>query len=322
MVDVTVQNLAGMGNRRTAWHVFLALATVATVLPFIVAPLAAEVMPDGTTGYLLFVVLSFLGGNFHVATTGWFFADPEMRGHFRRNKDRYVRLPVLLVAFTTLCGFIPTLFPYILAGYYAWQLWHYQKQNIGLLSFISAGTSKVPLSAWERRTLMLAWLPAGITPLKLLLSEQLFHQVQTWGLMAYGPVAIAFCIALFKTPDLRANVLRIAFFLSGVAFFTPLYIFTNTVAAVSSFAIAHGLQYLVFMGTLNINRQSLFRMAALTALAVVGALVLDQTQVGMLSGLFIGLVAVHYVYDADIWRLREPFQRAYMRKRFAFVFDR
>jgi len=38
-----------------------------------------------------------------------------------------------------------------------------QKQNIGLLSFIAAGTNKVPLSAWERRTLMVAWLPAGIT---------------------------------------------------------------------------------------------------------------------------------------------------------------
>jgi hypothetical protein len=322
MVDVTLQNLASTDSRRTAWHVFLALVTGATVLPFIVAPLAGEVMPEGTAGYLLFLVLSFLGGNFHVATTGWFFADPEMRRHFWRNKDRYVRVPVLLVAFTTLCGLIPTLFPYILAGYYSWQLWHYQKQNIGLLSFIAAGTKKVPLSAWERRTLMLAWLPAGITPLKLLLPDQIFQEVQTWGLMAYGPVAIAFCVALFTTPDLRTNVLRIAFFLSGAAFFTPLYIFSNTVAAVSSFAIAHGLQYLVFMGTLNINRQSVFRMVSLTALAVIGTLILNETQVGMLGGLFIGLVAVHYIYDADIWRLREPFQRAYMRKRFAFVFDR
>ena len=322
MVDVTVQNLASTDSRRMAWHTFLALVTAATVLPFIVAPLASEVMPEGTTGYLLFVVLSFLGGNFHVATTGWFFADPEMRGHFWRNRDRYIRLPVLLVAFTTLCGLIPALFPYILAGYYSWQLWHYQKQNMGLLSFIAAGTSKVPLSVWERRTLMAAWLPAGITPLKLLLPDPLYHQVLTLGLVAYGAVAIAFCIAVFKMPDLRANVLRIAFFSSGVAFFAPLYIFSNPIAAVSSFAIAHGLQYLVFMGTVNINRQSVFRMVVLTALAVIGTLVLDATQVGMLSGLFIGLVAVHYVYDADIWRLREPFQRAYMRKRFAFVFDR
>lgn len=39
-------------------------------------------------------------------------------------------------------------------------------------------------------------------------------------------------------------------------------------------------------------------------------------------GAFLGAVMAHFVLDADIWRLREPFQRAYMRARFHFVFDR
>jgi hypothetical protein len=30
----------------------------------------------------------------------------------------------------------------------------------------------------------------------------------------------------------------------------------------------------------------------------------------------------HFVLDAGLWRLREPFQRRYMRDRFSFVFDR
>jgi len=30
----------------------------------------------------------------------------------------------------------------------------------------------------------------------------------------------------------------------------------------------------------------------------------------------------HFVLDAGLWRLRQPFQRRYMRERFHFVFDR
>jgi hypothetical protein len=37
---------------------------------------------------------------------------------------------------------------------------------------------------------------------------------------------------------------------------------------------------------------------------------------------FIGVTMSHFVPDAGIWRLREPFQRRYMRKRFFFIFDR
>src|SRR3569833_3717709 len=101
MADITVQGLADTGDRRTTWQVFLALAAGATLLPFVAAPLTASVLPDDTAGYLWFVVLSFLAGNFHVATTGWFFADREMRQHFGRNKVRYVVIPALVVVTTS-----------------------------------------------------------------------------------------------------------------------------------------------------------------------------------------------------------------------------
>jgi hypothetical protein len=256
-----------------------------------------------------------------VATTGWFFADREMRQHFGRNRVRYVVIPALVVVTTTVSSLNGALFPYVLAAYYSWQLWHYQKQNVGLLSFIAAGTNKVPVSVWERRALMLAWVPAGIVPpLKILLPVQLFHEVHPWGLLAYGPVVVAFCVAVARTSDLRTNLVRLTFLFSGAAFFVPIYVFSNPVAATASFGIAHGLQYFVFMGAVSIARRTMIGMAGLIGLAVAGGMALDHLQV--LGGLFIGLVSVHYLYDAHIWRLREPFQRAFMRKRFAFVFER
>ena len=43
---------------------------------------------------------------------------------------------------------------------------------------------------------------------------------------------------------------------------------------------------------------------------------------GALKGLFIGGVMAHFLVDAGIWRLRETFQRRYMRGKFYFVFER
>ena len=41
-----------------------------------------------------------------------------------------------------------------------------------------------------------------------------------------------------------------------------------------------------------------------------------------LYGVYVGVVMTHFVADAGIWRLREPFQRAYMKSKFHFVFEK
>jgi hypothetical protein len=38
-------------------------------------------------------------------------------------------------------------------------------------------------------------------------------------------------------------------------------------------------------------------------------------------GCYLGLVMAHFVVDAGIWRMREPFQRAYLGRSFGFLFD-
>ncbi len=37
---------------------------------------------------------------------------------------------------------------------------------------------------------------------------------------------------------------------------------------------------------------------------------------------YLGLVITHFLLDAKIWRLREPVQRAVIRKRLSFAFAR
>ena len=36
-------------------------------------------------------------------------------------------------------------------------------------------------------------------------------------------------------------------------------------------------------------------------------------------GAYLGVVMAHFVIDAGVWRLSEPFQRGYMARRFPFI---
>jgi hypothetical protein len=48
-----------------------------------VAPLTAHTTVGEQAPLHAFAAMAFFGANFHVALTGWFFTDPEMRQHLR-----------------------------------------------------------------------------------------------------------------------------------------------------------------------------------------------------------------------------------------------
>jgi hypothetical protein len=62
-------------------------------------------------------------------------------------------------------------------------------------------------------------------------------------------------------------------------------------------------------------------LAAVVAFAVGGGLLLREweTTSGFLFGAYLGVVMAHFVLDAGMWRLSEPFQRRYMAERFSFL---
>ena len=328
----------GVRTGPLAWPLFLIAAAAATLLPLAIVPWADRLAPDSESALRLLVTLNFLGANFHVATTGWFYADPQMRGHFRAQPRRYLIVPALLIVASALAfEFVPApLRGWLLLGFLSWQLWHYQKQNVGLLSFVAAGTASGPLSLWERRTLMLSAV-AGIlgffslNPIGLPSWAAEFAWAHRLGGAVYLLSPIAVAITIVKVPALRANPLRLAFLLMGAAFFLPTYLFDTATSATLGYAIAHGLQYLVFMAVVAGKRRPLASLALMAAIGGAGAVLLNAgimaPDAGLpggnaLYGAFIGTVMAHFVLDAGIWRLREPFQRGYMRERFAFVFNR
>jgi hypothetical protein len=328
----------GVRVRSVAWPLFLIAAAAATLLPLAIVPWAHRLAPDSESALQLLVALNFIGANFHVATTGWFYADPQMRGHFRAHPRRYLVVPALLIVASALAfEFVPApMRGWLLLGFLSWQLWHYQKQNVGLLSFVAAGTGSGPLSVWERRTLMLSAVAGvlgffSLNPIGLPGWSAEFAWAHQLGAAVYLLSPIMVAITLLKTPALRANRLRLGFLLVGAGFFLPTYLFDNATSATLGYAIAHGLQYLVFMAVVGAKRRPIGSLALMAVIGGAGALLLNAgimaPDAGLdygnaLYGAFVGTVMAHFVLDAGIWRLREPFQRGYMRDRFSFVFQR
>jgi hypothetical protein len=321
------------------WHLFLLLVALASVLPFVAVPFAQHVIPKTTSALFIIAMLNFFGANFHVASTSWFYTDPEMRPHFRLHALRYLMIPCLLaIGSAAVFYFLDSASClYLLIPFSCWQLWHYQKQNSGLLSFIAAGTDGVPLSLWERRTLALSAL-TGILGFFHLFDIGLpnlsleFTSLHRIGGVISGLLPIAFCLAVIKTPALRTNRLRLAFFLFGTLFFLPTFVFSDATSAILGYAVSHGLQYLVFMGFVSTGKKNaVASLAVLLAMATLGAFTLNMALVPdwletrsarAIFGGFLGVVMAHFVIDAGVWRLRETFQRRYMREKFYFIFNR
>jgi hypothetical protein len=341
MTDHVFDVAYGVRARKNAaaWHVFIVLISIATVLPILITPYTQHVMGNQESALQVIIVLNFIGANFHVASTGWFYTDPEMRSHFRARPLRYYAAPaVLVIGSAAAFHFIAPARGYLLAAFFSWQLWHYQKQNVGLLSFIAAGTESGPTSIWERRTLMMAAV-AGIlgffslNKIGLSALSPEFAQLHRMGGLLYLAVPVLLAIAVIKVPALRTNRLRLAYLLLGASFFLPTFLFDDPISATMGYAIAHGLQYLVFMGVVGVGKRPAFAsLMMLAGISILGALLLNAAVLApdnadlsygyAIYGAFVGIVMTHFVLDAGIWRLRERFQRGYMRERFSFVFDR
>lgn len=303
-------------------------------------PAAVYAGGDAMALLLMASLLNFVGGHFHVSTTAYFYSDPEMRDYFRRHRVRYFLVPAALIAGV---GVAYTLVPephsrYILLVHFLWQTHHYQRQNVGVLSFFAAGTDRVPLSRLERLSLEVAAIAQMLGLIKVYslsrgtalepFTEQIFQLAQ----YVYLCVPILVVAAFLATPTIAANRLRSVGLVAFSAFYLPSFIFSDPAAATLGYALGHGLQYLVFMYFVGVSRpRRVVALATMLVAGVCGGLLLTYMTdhvaqshwLGRLAlGMAVGVVMSHFVIDAGIWKLRHPFQRQYVKRAFSFVFER
>ena len=329
-----------VGDSRFQWRLFICLIALTTLLPYVIMPLSVYFGKDVGALLLASTLLNFLGGHAHVSTTAFFYSDPTMREHFREHKLRYVYAPIILILGVGLAYMI-TPEPYnryILLYHFMWQTYHYQRQNFGVLSFISAATDGVPVSRLERLSLEFSAAAGMLALIKVnALSHQTILEPFTSAIfvvagLVYAVVPALVFAAVITEPRLLRNPVRICALILFSAFYLPSFIFTDPVAAILGYALGHGLQYLVFMYYVGVSRpRPGIALTSMVAIGIIGGSALTfMTSAGdqsgslyrLIFGMAIGTVMSHFVIDAGVWKLRYQFQRRYMQNAFSFVFAR
>jgi hypothetical protein len=348
----TGESLApAVSNRETGKRVFLLSLLLSTWIPM------AFFIFIGQSGVVSFsleqikIVLLFLGGA-HVQASLFFYTDRDFRQQISENKIRYVYLPIILIIGSGLIFAIAstTIQAYLFLFYWAWQAYHYGRQNVGIYSFASLAQKQGPPQKSERLALELATycgilgtfkvMGTGVVPVYL---QGFFDFLYRLGYFSYLALFIFGIYAYVK--NIRHTTLtKTLFFLTLLFFFYPIYLSNNILVAFSSYAIAHGLQYIIFMMVVSVNAEretvrltirnvfklmlltllvgfAFYRVADLKGLEFIKQQALLARSLDFLVGAVFGATMAHFVIDAGAWRLSKAAPRAYMVKRFGFILD-
>ena len=280
--------------------------------------------------------LLFVGSSVHVASTGWLYTLPEVREYARQRPARLILLPAALVVMSGAAAAVvsPATLAWCLLPYYAWQFFHFQKQNLGLAALAASSRRTASLRPAERRAIM----TAGYAGIAGLIAHPGLLQLRT-GLPGLGrlypaaaavfagAVAAGVAAAARRPGGNGPSGFRVVYLIS-LGFFLPVFVFRSPYAAVGGMTVAHGLQYLLLLGLVAAGRRPAagraIRLAVLANIALAGGAVLSAashlhgaaaTAGRVAFGAYLGAVMAHFVIDATLWRLRDPFPRAFLAAR-------
>lgn len=321
---------------RRVWLGGTVALTVGAVVATVALAPAGSAPPGRALQWLLFV-----GSSVHVAATGWFFTVPEVRRHASKHRMRYLHVPLLLVAG---CAAVAAILPqrllaWPLLGFFAWQFYHFQKQNLGLAALAGVSHGAGSLRPRERTAVVAAGV-SGIGGL-LVRPELLQLAVDTrlrWlfpvAAAAFGCAVLAGAWLLWQRPPERRPAAFTVVYLVSLLFFAPVFLFASPYAAVAGLTIAHGYQYLLIVGLLaGAGRPAgdrlgpILGLAVLVNVALVGGLALNAAShlhdggavARAVFGAYTGLLMAHFVVDAGLWRLRDEFPRQFLTARLPYL---
>jgi hypothetical protein len=310
------------------WLVTTVLLTIGALVVAAVSAPGRTATPGRGLEWLLFV-----GSSVHVASTGWLYSLPDVRSHAGAHRVRYIWGPIgLVVGAGALAAILsPSTFGWLLLPYFAWQFLHFQKQNLGMAALAASSQRLKALTAAERRALVtaagagIAGLIAhpGLLQLKVDPGLGILYPVAATGFAA-AVVCGIIALGQRRAGDRPARFCTI--YLVGLFFSLPVFVVASPYAAVGGMTIAHGLQYLLLLGLVAAGDRRrrtpvlslfvLFNVALLGGAALSAASHLHGAGPGgrLLFGGYLGAVMAHFVVDGGLWRMRDPFPRAFLRR--------
>jgi hypothetical protein len=282
--------------------------------------------------------LLFLGSSVHVASTGWLFTSSDVRRHAWEQRGRYVWAPLGLVTTGIILSAAasPLLMEWAVLLLLTWQLHHFQKQNLGLVALTGVSLGLASLRRGARMAIGTTGAAGiaevcahpGLLQLDVRLPLSGYLAFVATGLLAVGVAGGTLALARRPRSD-RPPKFCVMYGLA-LLFPLPVYVFTSPYAAVGGLTMAHGLQYLLLMGLVAAGsgrQKRIGGVAALCATAVLGGGVLnvishlhgDGRWLRLFFGVYLGLLAGHFVVDGGMWRLREPFVRSFLSQRVGYL---
>jgi len=308
---------------------WVATTVATTVAVMVLAALLSP--PRGVPPAVGLTVLLFVGGSMHVASTGWLAGVGDARACARRHPLRFVTVPVALVVAGAIV--VPLLstraLDALLEAFFTWWFFHYAKQNVGIASLASTSYGAGPLRSLERRCIVAAGcfgtLALLARPSLLLLgmmpsSAPLFCAAGA----GFALSVLLGLLAISQRPRVDRPPGVVACTTTSLCFSAPVFVVTSPYGAIGGMTIAHGLQYLGLVGLIaarpGASGRRVARLAALACAAVVGGVAIHATAhrpegggLGRaLFGVYLGVVAAHFVVDAGLWRMRDQTSRAFV----------
>jgi hypothetical protein len=223
-----------------------------------------------------------------------------------------------------------------LLGFFAWQFFHFQKQNVGMAALAGVSQGGGSVRPLERRAIIVAGCAgiAGLVSHPDLLQLALPAPARFLFPAAEAVFAISVgvgVVALMRRSRGQRPVAFVIIYLISLLFFSPVFLFASPYAAVAGLTIAHGYQYLLIVGMVagaqRIGGSRFISLLILINVAVFGGVALntashlhDGSSVARaIFGAYLGLVMAHFVIDAGLWRLRDEFPKAFLGARLPYL---
>lgn len=337
-MDLTLQQTSQVMQKRLALTASLYVVTILPVLYY----LSVEYWPEVQADFTQFVFLIGVLGVTHVGMTTYFYVgDRRYSEIIKGDKARYYVLPAgaIGLAFLVFLTSQPqVMFVYFML-HYAWLLWHFNKQNWGLLSMFNSSDRLQPLSRGEH--LAFHAMPFGPIVYTMTIYPQMAEDtagmalaLKVTGVAIFAASALALLYCSFVEKRFRAPITT-GWILLSVIFFLPAVLANNPAVALAFFA--HPLQYIVMMvflagfGNEASKSAPLVRVGALFTFGLtIWALLwflnnpISQYSLGAKIGLAMtyGITQWHFIADTGLWKLRNPQVRKNFVDSFGFMFGR
>ena len=289
----------------------------------------------------------------HVLTTLYLLFDRQNLAGIARPGLTIVAVPLALMALNfavLLAAPLWIVLAYMLV-YVHFSMWHFGRQNLGVVAFATRISGGRPMGRFERWTVM-AGVVAGVLggyrifapnlmlnqnawPLDLAFVDPVFSRLWYGGVAIYVLLVPATALYLIQRQS-RYRPLSALLYLGCVFFFLPAYVSRQPLFLLVSWSVAHGLQYLVFLafhaagqaqGRLGARALAPFGMFGLCLAAGVAIWRFslnvqdwgDHETIRLAIATINALTLAHYWIDQFLWKFGNPERRAWLAQSYGFL---